>query len=267
MKLHHLRTFTAASLTTLTITACSPLPEEPTPNPLTPVPTEDYVFPVELAGDYTVRWTASDGIDLTSPEATIARAISEAITLSALVGEELSYPGWFEFWETYNKRPDIVDHERTLGTPSAWRYLGTEDRYLYLLEETDNGIRAEYCNDASYSVTSRDHGETYNWTPSFTELRGGGKFPAPIYSAQLIFNQTDPTATNSTTREPSGLRAPNWNVFEGWEGVKLLATGDHHFCRDWYENRNRDTDMPEWFDTTGTPPTGLPPVKPSHPGW
>ncbi|GGC74058.1 hypothetical protein IEU95_15900 [Hoyosella rhizosphaerae] len=100
MRLHNLRTFIAASLAALTVAACSADVPVPTPDPLTPVAAEDYVFPVDLAGDYTIRWTAADGIDLTSPEATVVRAVSEAMTLSGLVGEELSYPGWFEFWET-----------------------------------------------------------------------------------------------------------------------------------------------------------------------
>ncbi|GGC74046.1 hypothetical protein IEU95_15890 [Hoyosella rhizosphaerae] len=259
MKINSLfRAGVAAFAAVLTIAACSTTPEEETPDPLLPVATEDYVFPVELAGDYTVRWTAADGIDLTSPEATIVRAISETITLSGLVGEKLSYPGWYEFWEEYNSKPDIVDRTRTLGSPSALRYLGTDDRYLYLLEETDNGIRAEFCQDTSYRVASLDRGETYNWAPS---LR------APVLSAQLTLTPADPAADSAPAPEPSGLRAPNWNVFEGWDGVRLFATGDYHFCRDWYENRQRDTDIPEWFNTTGTPPAELPPVKPPHPGW
>ncbi|GGC74076.1 hypothetical protein IEU95_15905 [Hoyosella rhizosphaerae] len=139
------------------------------------------------------------------------------------------------------------------------RHLGTRDRYLYRLERSDQGILVEYCSDNSYLVSTQDNGQTIKWYRGPT---------VPALSSSFMITRSTENSNDLSQYEPSGLRAPNRNAFEGWEAVRLFGLPtNYQLCQDWYENRHRDTDMPEWVNTTGTPPTELPPVKTPQPGW
>ncbi|MBD8505110.1 hypothetical protein HT102_01220 [Hoyosella sp. G463] len=230
----------------------------------TSVATDDYAFPIDEVGDVTFAWTAADGIDLLSPEATIVRATDEAIAVAGFVGEQLSYPGLDEFWRDFNDQLRPVDRLRTLHSGvEQRRWAGTTDYHIYKLEWNGNELSAEYCVDDSYLATSADEGRSFRWLRSSITRVTTRKLT-------LARDTTDPPAPPPA---PTGRRAPTWNAFDGWRAIDLFQSGDFDHCTTWYNTRDRDPDRPYWpqyssRDPEHRPPPGPnPPIAPPTPGW
>ncbi|WP_278315198.1 hypothetical protein [Lolliginicoccus levis] len=237
-------------------------PSEPaTPPSAAP---SDYVFPIDETGDVTFAWTAADGIDLLSPEATIVRATAEALAIAGFVGEEGAFPGLDEFWNDY------LDSQTSFGLPTTLetrgkqrRVTGTRDYHIYRIGWTGDELTAEFCIDDSYAASSFDAGATFDW-PRVAITR------VTTRKLTLARDTTDPPAPPPA---PTGLRAPTWNAFDGWRAIDLYQSGDFDYCSTWYNTRDRDPDRPYWpqyssQDPEHRPPPGPnPPIAPPTPGW
>ncbi|WP_149359662.1 hypothetical protein [Lolliginicoccus suaedae] len=252
------RTVACALALMLLLTGCTTGQK---PGPATP---REYAFPTDKVGDVTSTWTAADGIDLHSPEATIVRATEEALSIAGFVGEEGSFPGLHEFWNDYLDSQQSVDLRTTLeGRDKQRRVTGTRDYHIYKLDWAGDELIAEYCIDDSYEAGSYDAGATFDW-PRVSITR--------VFSRKVTLAR-DTTEPPAPVRAPSGLRAPTWNAFDGWQAIDLFRGGDFDYCSTWYNTRDRDPDRPYWpqyssQDPEYRPPPGPnPPIAPPTPGW
>lgn len=209
---------TAALLIVLLVTAtgCAtsdpPAKESPTTTgsrtPPVPVAPQDYRYPTDVAGPYTVVWSAADGIDLHSRPAELARAYLESCQLS-VYGRQSAYPGAM----TAAPKPSVENRPSCLFAPkwpeaSFPAVFGTMYAHIAEIRASDNEVSARGC----YLRNGRAEVDT--WEPQSAYL-SAYEFS---FTATLPPHTADPRANIRREAAPgTGTRAPQFDVFYPWK--------------------------------------------------
>lgn len=242
------------------------------------VAASDYTFPTEWAGDYTFRWSASTGIDLTSPHAQVVRAFAESKRLAMSVGNELAYPGYAAAVATVDWLYVPDGGTYPLGVEQGdWslRWGGTFLARIMRLQPGPRGFSAAYCLDFTNVADSIDGGAHYRWNRPGQrgEPRKGWLigFTAALEPAPRD-RRAGPDA-RSPGRQPQ--RAPRYDVFDGWKitdvwgptprGIENETLVDK--CSSW-TRANPQTNPVEIHSAERRIPADPPPLPdPPSPGW
>ena len=261
------------ALLAVTLSGCAGTPDHhsASSSPSTSTnPDRAYTFPQKM-GPMTTTWEASPGLDLTDPLPTVARAYFESLFIASTYTKEIAFPGFVRLFG--DNQYQLIDGEAK--TYAGW--TGTRRMKLQSITEKDGVVRATVCDDRAglyrqkfvgkpqevvmpedrfrYGIGHRPYmDEPYTWFVELHQAKGEPRWPS------------DPAIGEA--------RAPNWDVFEGWE---LVDTG---FAESWQIG----TPCDQWahenypgFTDPGPPPhrlypNGFPdPVfqapLPQYPGW
>ncbi|MFI9406936.1 hypothetical protein [Nocardia sp. NPDC052316] len=190
----------------------------------TPVPAADYTFPIQWAGDYTFRWSAAEGIDLTAPNAEVVRAFAESKRLARSVGNELAYPGyaaavsgvdWLDIPDGGAYPPGAQQGNWQL------RWHGTFLARLVRIQPEPNGFTAAYCLDTTNVADSIDGGAHYRWTrPGRRGELQRGRLIGLTARARSSSGPIPTEAVPVSTRHQVD-RAPKYNVFDDWKIIDV----------------------------------------------
>ncbi|MEV6558240.1 hypothetical protein AB0M22_21175 [Nocardia sp. NPDC051756] len=186
--------------------------------PLTVVPAADYTFPTQWAGDYTFRWSAADGLDLTTPDAQVVRAFAESKRLAMSVGNRLAYPGYATAvsavdWLT---APDGGAYPPG-AEQGTWnlRWDGTFLARIMRLQTTGRGFTAAYCLDYTNVADSIDGGTHYRWNRPGARGEPRRGWLIGFTAETLPDGRHRRSATFPLASGQPPHRAPRYNVFSG----------------------------------------------------
>ncbi|WP_280276035.1 hypothetical protein [Nocardia wallacei] len=176
----------------------------------------DYTFPLAWAGDYTFRWSAADGVDLSDPPAAVVRGFAESRQLSLSIGTRLAYPGYADTIDTVDwlHYPDGGFYPVGAGEGNwSLRWNGTFLARILEIRRTADGYVAAYCLDATDVTESDDGASTFYWRRPTESTSGSITWLAMRQDTSRPHPR--PLPTRRTMTEPP-LRAPNYDVFDGW---------------------------------------------------
>lgn len=169
---------------------------------------QDYRYPSETAGPYNVVWSASEGIDLHSRPAELARAYVESCQLSVF-GRQATYPGAV----AAAPEPSVVNRVGCLFAPKrpeGWFPALSGTMYAHIAEirasERELSARGCYLRSGRAEVRTGEPESAYLSAYEFS------------FTAKLPPNAVDPRSNIPRTAAPgTGTRAPQFDVFYPWK--------------------------------------------------
>ncbi|MGC4960942.1 hypothetical protein [Gordonia sp. DT101] len=233
-------------------------------------PVTSYTFPKSM-GPMTTTWQAAPGIDLSGKLPTLTRAYFESEFIASTYTKADAFPGFVRL--VGDLQGAVIDGNAK--TDADW--TGTRRLRLQSITENAGIVRATVCDDRAGLYRQRFVGKPQE------EVMPRGRFR---YGAGDRPYMDEPFTTYVELRPVEGkplwpanpalgeARAPNWDVFQGWE---LVRTG---FADRW----RAGTACDQWahqncpgFTDPGSPPHRLYPngfpdpefqrVLPQSPGW
>ncbi len=260
-------------LLAVTLSGCADTPDHDSASasPSTSTnPDRAYTFPQNM-GPMTTTWEASPGLDLTDPLPTIARAFFESLFIASIYTKDVAFPGFVRLFG--KNQYQLIDG----GAKTYAGWTGTRRLKLQSITEKDGIVRATVCDDRAGLYRQKFVGKPQEVVMPEDRFRYGvGHRP---YMDEPFTWFVELHKVEDKPRWPSDpalgeARAPNWDVFEGWE---LLDTG---FAESWQIG----TPCDQWahqnypgFTDPGPPPHRLYPngfpdpifqaPLPQYPGW
>ncbi|MBD1320588.1 hypothetical protein IDF66_13455 [Gordonia hankookensis] len=174
----------------------------------TPVSPQDYRYPTDIAGPYNVVWSATDGIDLYSRPAELARAYLESCQLS-VYGRKATYPGALNA----APQPSVENRIGCLYPPKGPEgtfpaLFGTMYAHIAQIRASHAEVSARGCYlgsgraEVATSEPESDYLSAYEF--SFT-----AKLPPQAVDPRANVQREAATGT--------GTRAPQFDVFYPWK--------------------------------------------------
>ncbi len=195
----------------------------PGPTPTTD-PSLSYRFPAAL-GTMTTVWQAADGIDLTSPEATLVRAFFESRFISRQIGLTSAFPGFYEFAVGV-----ILDRR---AAPDS-RFAGSRRLLLVDIHATGGVLDAQVCDDTTGLY--RPDLEGQERPPASYDPSDGRRVMWQPVRLSVKMRRIGVSRPWPSVVDRGEDRAPNWNIFSGWQLIRVSA-GDLwpnlNLCQDW----------------------------------
>ena len=254
------------------LSACGDTESKNTATDATPMANtaRSYEFP-ESMGPMTTSWQAAPGINLTDALPTLTRAYFESEFIASTYTKADAFPGFARL--VGDLQGAVIDG----GAKSYAGWTGTRRLRLQSITEKAGIVRATVCDDRAGLYRQKFVGKPQEVVMPEDRFRygvGHRPYMDEPYTQFVELRQVQGKPNWPSNPAVGESRAPNWDVFEGWE---LVNTG---FAESWQAG----TPCDQWahenypgFTDPGPPPHRLYPngfpdpafqaPLPQSPGW
>jgi len=229
--------------------------------------TLSYQFPTAL-GTVTSRWQSVSGLNLVSREATVVRAFFESSAIAARLDNEAAFPGFSRLMTDAPGSAKIIEGE-------SWDrpFAGTRRFLLQSISVTGDTLRSTVCDDGGgVYYSNRLTRKPSNPSASTPELSPGGFHRmTPTLTWYVVLRGPDHALKWPKRVDVGTSRAPNWDVFDGWNLKDYGIGNDAGYCDRWAMENYPGVSDPAVPNERFYPPEGpgpaTQPTLPQYPGW